>query len=157
MRDSLRHRSILAGGIATGLLLTAAANARALVDPVNKDRAGLALKGYDPVAYFKHDKPVKGSAQITHTWIGATWRIASGENRDAFAANPAQYSPQFGGYCSWAVSQGYTADIDPEAWKIVDGRLYLNYSKDVQRKWEQDIPKRIQEANKNWPKLHKLR
>ena len=118
MRDS-RHRSILAGGVATGLLLTAAASAGALVDPVNKNRSGLALKGYDPVAYFKHDKPVKGSAQITHEWVGATWRFASAENRDAFAANPAQYAPQFGGYCSWAVSQGYTADIDPEAWKIL--------------------------------------
>ena len=154
MRDIQKHRSILAVGIATGLL-TAAASAGTLVDPVNKNRNGLALKGYDPVAYFKHDKPVKGSAEITHDWMGATWRFASAENRDAFAADPAQYAPQFGGYCSWAVSQGYTADIDPEAWRIVEGQLHLNYNKKVQRKWEQDVSTRIQKANRNWPNLHK--
>jgi hypothetical protein len=125
------------------------------VEPVNKNRSGIALKGYDPVAYFKAGKPVQGSPRFVHKWMDATWHFADAGNRDRFSANPEQYAPQFGGYCSWAVSQGYTADVDPEAWKIVEGKLYLNYSKGVQKKWEQDVPKRIEEANRNWPKLHK--
>lgn len=158
MRDfaktSRRFKSFSAVGTVFALTLTAAW-AAAPVDPVNKNRSGVALKGYDPVAYFKQAKPVKGSAQFTHEWMGARWQFASAGNRDAFAANPSQYAPEFGGYCSWAVSQGYTADVDPDAWKIVDGKLYLNYSKDVQKKWEQDVGKRIEQANRNWPGLHK--
>jgi hypothetical protein len=140
----------LTAAITCGLAL--AANP---VDPINKNRSGVALKGHDPVAYFKQQKPVKGTAQFTHEWMGAVWRFSTAENRDAFAANPAQFAPQFGGYCAWAVSEGYTADVDPEAWKTVDGKLYLNYSKDVQKKWEQDILKRIEGGHRNWPRLHK--
>ncbi len=142
-------------------LLSAAAlscfvmNAASLVEPVNKNGSGVALKGYDPVAYFTQSKPVKGLAQIAHTWMGATFWFASGEDRDLFAASPEKYAPQFGGYCAWAVSQGYTADVDPEAWKVIDGKLYVNYSKSVQRKWEDDVYKRIGEAGRNWPGLHK--
>ena len=86
--------------------------------------------------------------------MGAKWYFASAANRDAFAKNSQKYAPQFGGYCAWAVSQGYTAGIDPEAWKIVDGKLYLNYSKSVQKMWEQDVPGNIRKGNENWPKLH---
>jgi YHS domain-containing protein len=84
----------------------------------------VAIKGYDPVAYFKSGKPVEGTGTHEHRWMGATWRFASAANRDAFAADPQRYAPQFGGYCAWAVSQGYTADIDPEAWTIVGDKLY---------------------------------
>ena len=115
------------------------------------DDAGLAIRGTDPVAYFTQGAPVAGSAEFTHTWNNATWRFASAENRDLFAANPEQYAPQYGGYCAWAVSQGYTAAIDPNAWKIVDGRLYLNFNRSVQRRWERDIPGNITRANANWP------
>jgi len=72
-----------------------------------------------------------------------------------FAADPAKYAPQFGGYCAWAVSRNYTADIDPAAWKIVGGKLYLNYSKGVQQKWETDVTGNLSKAEANWPKLHK--
>lgn len=130
-------------------------SAAAAVDPVNKNIFGTALKGYDPVAYFKEGRPVKGKDEFRHDWMGAKWYFASGANRDEFARNPEKYAPQFGGYCSWAVANGYTASIDPEAWKIVDGKLYLNYSKDVQKKWEQDIPGFIKKGNENWPKLIK--
>ncbi len=123
------------------------------VDPVNKDRAGVALKGHDPVAYFEQGQPVKGHSQFTHSWMNAKWRFSSQQNRDKFAADPAKYAPQFGGYCAWAVSQGYTAPIDPEAWKIVDGKLYLNYSKSVQRMWEKDLRRRIAAGERNWPAL----
>ena len=111
----------------------------------------LALDGYDPVAYVTDGKPVKGLPQLTTTWKGAVWRFASAEHRDVFMKDPERYAPQFGGYCAWAVAHGYTADGDPEAWKIVDGRLYLNYSKRVQRRWEQDIPGYIAKGQANWP------
>lgn len=112
---------------------------------------GIAIRGTDPVAYFTQGEPVSGSAEYTYDWNGATWQFASAEHRDLFAANPEQYAPEYGGYCAWAVSQGYTASIDPEAWKIVDGQLYLNYDKRVQQRWARDIPGNIAKANQNWP------
>jgi YHS domain-containing protein len=123
------------------------------VAPVNHDRSGLALQGYDAVAYFTDGRPVPGKAEFTHPWNGATWRFASREHRDLFAAAPEKYAPQYGGYCAKAVSENNTAAIDPQAWKIVDGKLYLNYSPKVQKLWEQDIPGRIASADKNWPGL----
>jgi hypothetical protein len=125
------------------------------VEPVNKDRGSVAIHGYDPVAYFTRSRPVKGEPAISWQWMGATWQFGSEQSREAFRKSPEQYAPQFGGYCSWAVSRGYTADIDPEAWKIVDGKLYLNYSRGVQKKWEVDTVGNIDKANKNWPVLHK--
>ncbi len=113
----------------------------------------LAVKGGDPVAYFLQGEPLQGRRQYTHEWQVATWRFVSAENRDRFAANPEDYAPQYGGYCAWAVAQGYTAPIDPTAWNIVEGKLYLNYDKNVQTKWEKDIPRFIEQADKNWPRL----
>ena len=113
----------------------------------------LAVSGYDPVAYFTEGKPVEGTRDFEVEWNGATWRFASQANLDTFKANPDAYAPQFGGYCAWAVSQGYTASTVPEAWRIVNGKLYLNYSKNVQATWEQDIPGNIAKANRNWPKV----
>jgi len=136
-------------------IMATAAFGASPVDPVNKDRASVALRGFDPVAYFLQGKPVKGHADFNHQWNGATWHFASESSRDAFKKNPEQYAPQYGGYCSWAVSRGYTAAIDPEAWKIVDGKLFLNYSRGVQKKWEADIPGNIEKANDNWPGLHR--
>ena len=125
------------------------------VDPINKDRQGVALKGYDATAYFQQSKPVKGSPEFKYYWAGAQWHFESAESRDLFKAAPDKYVPRYGGYCSWAVSNNYTADADPEAWKIIDGKLYLNYSKSVQRKWEPEAAKRIVDADRNWPDLHK--
>ena len=122
------------------------------IDPYfNTD--GVAIQGYDPVAYFTQGKPVYGKDEFTHDYAGATWRFASADSRDAFAAEPERYAPQYGGYCAWAVSQGYTASTDPDAWRIEDGRLYLNYSKSVQSRWEKDIPGNIASADANWPGL----
>ena len=118
-----------------------------------KDNQGLAIRGTDTVAYFKQGAPVAGNAEFSHDWAGATWLFATAENRDLFAANPEQYAPQYGGFCAWAVSQGYTAPIDPQAWKIVDGKLYLNYNQGIQRRWEKDVPGNIKKANANWPGL----
>jgi len=124
-------------------------------DPVNQDRSGVAVKGYDVVAYFTQSKPVKGSAAFTHPYIGATWWFASAADRDEFARSPEKYVPQYGGYCAYGVSQGHTAPIDPEAWTIIDGKLYLNYSKGVKKTWSEAIPQHIERANQNWPRLHK--
>lgn len=139
---------ILASLLALALLAAPAARAAA---PVNVARGNLALRGHDPVAYFEEGKPVRGRAEHAFSWMGAAWRFASAKNRELFRADPGRYAPQYGGYCAWAVSHGYTADIDPAAWRIVDGKLYLNYSRPVQRDWEKDIPGHIAKADKNWP------
>lgn len=112
---------------------------------------GIAIKGYDAVAYFTDRKPVPGKPEFSVDWMGAKWLFASAEHRDAFAQSPEKYAPQYGGYCAYGVSQGYAVKIEPDAWTVVDGKLYLNYDKSVQRTWEQDIPGYIAEANKKWP------
>ena len=116
-------------------------------------KPGLAVAGYDPVAYFTENKPVKGDPSIVLKHGGAIWLFASAANRDAFKANPEKYAPQYGGYCAYAVSQGYTAKGEPEVWQIVDGKLYLNFSRGVQKRWQGDIPGNIQSANANWPSV----
>ena len=131
--------------------LVAAPIAASAKDAVYQSFFGTAIDGTDPVAYFTEGKPVEGSSDFEYEWNGAKWRFSSAENRDVFAANPEKYAPQYGGYCAWAVSQGYTASTDPEAWKIVDGKLYLNYSKSVQSTWEQDAAGNIAAVDANWP------
>ena len=141
-------RPLLFGLVAVTLLIYAAA-ARAGV--YSED--GVALGGSDPVAYFTEGKPAAGSSDHSYDYDGVTWHFASAANRDAFAADPGKYAPQYGGFCAWAVSQGYTAKTDPDAWRIVDGKLYLNYNRSVQRRWEGDIPGNIAKADSNWPAL----
>ncbi len=123
------------------------------IEPVYSDRADRAIKGYDPVAYFTDAKPVKGNSDFTYEYNGAVWYFSSAENRQAFIDNPEKYAPQFGGYCAWAVSRGYTAKIDPDAWYIHEDKLYLNYSKSVRKTWKGDIPGNIAKAQSNWPSL----
>jgi YHS domain-containing protein len=151
MQDRDRFRWRIAAGALAALALSALP--LLAVEPVNKDRAGLAIRGYDPVAYFTDGKPTPGVAAHSFEWRGATWRFASAEHRESFAADPERYAPQYGGYCAKAVSENNTAAIDPAAWKIVDGKLYLNYSLKVQELWEEDIPSRIARADENWPGL----
>ncbi len=111
----------------------------------------VAIDGTDTVAYHTQGVPVEGSDEFTHEWRGATWYFASAENRDLFAADPEAYAPQYGGFCAYAVSQGYTASTVPEAWDIVDGKLYLNYSLGVQDRWRGDRDNYITAADENWP------
>ena len=113
--------------------------------------AGTAVGGYDTVAYHTQSMPVQGSADFTYQWRGAEWRFASRENLEAFRANPEAYAPQFGGYCAYGVAQGYAVKGEPEVWKVVDGKLYLNYDERVQRSWESDISGYIAEAGARWP------
>ena len=112
---------------------------------------GIAIDGSDVVAYFDENGPVAGDPMITTNYMGATWRFVSEENRAKFEADPMAYAPQYGGYCAYAVSQGYTASTAPEAWSIVDGKLYLNFSTGVRRRWLQDVPGHIAAADANWP------
>jgi YHS domain-containing protein len=121
----------------------------------NVDSSGLALKGYDPVGYFTDGKPVQGKAQFTARHDGATYRFASAGNRDAFVAAPAKYAPQYGGYCAFGTASGYKAPIEPDAWTIVDGKLYLNYNRQVRSQWSSDIPGYIRKADSQWPIIQK--
>ena len=124
------------------------------ISPVNRTLfGGVAIDGYDPVAYFLDGRPVEGKKEFSTSWQGATWRFASAEHRDLFTAAPEKYAPQYGGYCAWAVSQGYTAGIDPDAWTIRNGKLYLNYDLEVQKKWLADPDGLIGKGDANWPKL----
>ncbi len=115
--------------------------------------ASLAIRGYDPVAYFTENQPVEGTSSYSYEWNGAVWQFASAENREAFARNPEAFAPQYGGYCAKAMSEGNLASVDPTAWRVVDGKLYLNYSTEVQQQWIQDIPGSIAVANENWPDI----
>lgn len=135
--------------------LTAAALCSAAVagGPVNVDGNGLALQGYDPVAYFTQDQPRPGDPAITAEHLGATYRFASEANRDTFVAEPERFAPQYGGWCAYAMARGSKAEIDPEAFRVVDGKLYLNYSARIQRKWEKDIEGYIARADERWPEV----
>ena len=114
---------------------------------------GLAIRGADPVAYFMQGGPTVGSAENAVEWYGATWYFASSENMETFMGNPHAYAPQYGGYCSFAMSKGSIATTVPEAWTIVDGKLYLNYSVNVRSVWSEDIPGNISLANGHWPDI----
>jgi hypothetical protein len=112
---------------------------------------GLAVRGFDVVAYTTDGRPMVGASRFEAQWGGAVWRFVDQAHREMFLADPERYAPQFGGYCAYAVSQGYTADGDPRVWRIVEGRLYLNYSARAQRLWQRDIPGHIAKGRANWP------
>ena len=118
---------------------------------VNTDANGIAMRGYDPVAYFTDGAPTKGDARFAASYEGARYLFATEANLMKFQADPAAYAPQFGGFCAMGASFGEKVDTDPQAWKIVDGKLYLNNSKPVQDRWLTDIPGNIQRANDQWP------
>jgi YHS domain-containing protein len=115
--------------------------------------AGLAIRGYDPVAYFKEHKAIKGKQELAYVWKEATWLFSSEQNLNDFKKAPEQYAPQYGGYCAYGTSEGHKAPTDPEAWTIANGKLFLNYSKDVRNIWLKDQQACIQKANENWPKI----
>lgn len=120
-----------------------------------QDEQRVAIHGYDPVAYFKDKKPVKGTNEFQYDWMGATWMFANAQNRDAFINDPNQYAPQYGGYCAFGMSRGFAVKTEPDAWSIVGGKLYLNFDRDVQTKWNKSIPEFIKLADQNWPKIPK--
>ena len=144
------RRSVLVQALAVGTLVGLARPAAA-GEPYVSELHGLAIGGADPVAYFTQGAPVAGSTAHGLIWHGATWLFASVENRFLFEADPRRFSPRFGGYCAWAVGQGFLAQGDPEAWTIHRGRLYLTYSKAVRTRFRNDIERNIAMAEANWP------
>lgn len=113
----------------------------------------IAMKGYDTVAYFTEGKALKGSDFVTVQWRQRTWHFISKENRDVFIAAPERYAPQYDGYCAWAMAESRKAETEPEVWKIVNGKLYLNCSQAAYEKWSRDIPGNIKKADENWLKI----
>lgn len=120
------------------------------------ERDGVAIGGYDPVAYFTEQKPVKGSPEYQSVHEGSTFQFASAAHRDAFAAEPDKYAPQYGGYCAYGMAKGYKAKIDPAAFTVVDGKLFLNYNDTVRSQWLSDVSAYIRKADANWPEAMKL-
>jgi YHS domain-containing protein len=136
------------------LLLTSAtplfAQTRSLL---NLDKNGLAVQGYDPVAFFIENKPVKGKIEIRSVHKGATYYFASAENKASFDKDPAKYEPAYGGFCAYGVSRNKLVEIDPEAFQVVDGHLLLQYSKGVRNDFNKDTQGNLSKANANWPAL----
>ncbi|MBU6166724.1 MAG: YHS domain-containing protein [Alphaproteobacteria bacterium] len=149
--------ALAAIGLSVGAMSAATSPAFALVptsaSAVNTDTAGIAVHGYDVVAYFTEGKPRVGSANFTATYEGARYQFASAANLKAFQANPTAYAPGFGGFCAMGVALEKKLDGDPKVWKIVDGKLYLNVNKDVSVAWQRDIPGNLAKANENWPAI----
>ncbi len=139
--------------LAIGIIVLICVRAFAL-EPIYKGTfSAKASGGYDVVEYFKSAKPAKGLDKFKLKHENADWFFISQENLDEFKANPTKYAPQYGGYCAWAISQGYDASGDPLVWDMRDGKLYFNYDKEVQSKWQKDTAGFIAKANNNWPKL----
>jgi hypothetical protein len=127
-------------------------------DPVPEadSEAGLALMGYDPVSYFEGAQPALGDPAIGFRWHGILYHFVSEQHRKAFVARPRRYLPQYGGYCAYAVSEGTTADGDPQLWAVVDGKLYLNNNPVAKKTWDENRPGRIKAGDRNWPRIPKI-
>ena len=143
-------KSLLSG---VALSVAMATSALAAGVELNASSTGLAMQGYDPVAYFTDGAPTKGSYKITTVFNDATYRFASEEHKAQFEANPEAYLPAYGGYCAFGTAMGFKFDGDPTYWKIVDDTLYLNLSKDIQERWEGNIPGFVQDANGHWENI----
>ena len=150
-----KRRALVAATLFAGLCVLGASAQAA--SPVYGASTGPALGGYDTVAYFTDGAPREGDARFTHEWNGATWRFASADNRDRFKAEPERYAPQYGGYCAYAMSTDSFSPGDAKRWRIVDGKLYLNANIFAQTLWENNIPKRVVDADGHWPdRKHEL-
>jgi len=149
----LTRRTMLLAGAAIAAPATAALSGRSAQAGEYFEKDGVALRGHDPVAYFKDRRPVKGSPEYRAVHKGSTFLFASPANRDAFVATPELYAPQYGGYCAFGLAGGYKAATDPAAFTIEGGKLYLNYNAAVQKQWSADIPGFIAKADRNWPSV----
>jgi YHS domain-containing protein len=117
---------------------------------------GVALRGYDPVSYFTEGKPQPGVPAHSYVYKGSKFQFASADNQKLFVENPDKYAPQFGGFCSYGTAQGYKVSTQPDAFSVVDGKLYLNYNREVVKIWQQDVPGNIVKAEENWPVVSKM-
>lgn len=135
--------------ILLGLSLFVSLNLFAQQDEIYA-RDNVAVNGYDVVAYFKESKPVKGIEEFKVSYKSVNWFFANKENADKFKSDPGKFEPQYGGYCAFGCSRGYKAKTNPDAWTIVDGKLYLNYNTDVRDTWNKDQQGYIKKADTNW-------
>ncbi|MGG5888106.1 YHS domain-containing (seleno)protein [Falsiroseomonas sp. HC035] len=142
----------LAPGFLAPAVMAASASAAPTTRAINH-KAGVALDGYDTVAWFAEGRPRRGNPALLAEHAGVAWHFASAANLARFEADPTAHLPRFGGFCAYGVARGYKVDIDPEAWHIHGGSLYLNYDRGVQRQWQRDIPGNIARAEANWPRL----
>jgi YHS domain-containing protein len=117
---------------------------------------GLALRGYDPVAYVEAERPTAGDPAHAFTYRGSKFLFASAANREKFAANPEKYAPQYGGFCALGTANGYKVATEPDAFKVEGGKLYFNYNRKVLELWSKDMPGYISKANENWPAVSKM-
>jgi YHS domain-containing protein len=145
----MRRRALL---LASLLFLPARAGHSQGAGPVNAE-GGLGIAGHDPVAYFTETRAVPGRAEIATVHEGVTYRFASEANRAAFLAEPARYLPQYGGYCAYGMARGYKAVVDPAAFTVTGGRLYLNYNHSIAAQWQRDRAREIARADGHWPKV----
>jgi len=124
------------------------------MSPIATTSNGIAIQGYDTVAYFTEGKAIKGSSLYEYDWADAKWWFASSAHREMFAADPDRYMPQFGGFCSGAVTIGMTVPANPEAWAIVDGKLYMVAGSEVDiAEWQAAAAENIKQGNKQWPMI----
>ena len=139
--------------LALSLGLLAAPGPTRADELIDQTLGGIAIQGYDPVAYFTEGQAIKGSVEFSYDWLGSTWQFASAEHRDRFAADPVKYAPQYGGYCASGMAGGQTSSADPKAWRIVDGKLYLMSSPGMFSSWADDAPEEIKKADAHWELL----
>jgi hypothetical protein len=144
------HNAVLSVVVGAALIVASATNAAELV---NKNKFDVAILGFDAVAYFTKGQPTKGNRKFEHVWHDATWQFSSPEHRDLFASNPKRYAPRYGGFCAGAMATGRKRPIDPSAWLIIDGKLYLNYAKRVGDEFAKNSKKKIARADANWKRL----
>lgn len=149
----LSRRAVLFAATVSIVSLVAVLAASGRANEVNVDESGVALHGFDPVAYFSDERPLKGKSEHAAQWNGATYKFASIANRDTFLRDPAKYAPQFGGYCAYGAALGKKFDGDPHLWKIVGGKLYFNLNAEASKLWHQDIPGNIHKAEASWPRI----
>lgn len=155
------RRLFLAAAAGGGLLAALGLAGVATADPVSAVNTlsgdGIAIRGYDPVAYFVDGAPAKGDAAISVEHAGARWLFASEANKRRFEADPGRYVPAYGGYCAYGAARGYLVEIDPNAWAIVKDKLYLNYDRAIQATWMKDVPGYIRRADAQWPRLSRAK
>lgn len=143
----LTRRSFF-GAIAAAAIASAA---QAQNMPVFFAPNGAAMAGYDAVSYFTGGEPKPGQPEYSVVWKGAEWHFATAENRDLFESNPRAYAPQFGGYCAYGMAQGELTSTDPTVWQVVEGRLYLTHSPEIEQIWRSDTAGYIRMAEEHWP------
>ena len=149
------RRTVVMGVAALALALSIAAGTAHAGELVNAQADGIAMDGFDVVAYQTAGAPAKGSTSQSVDYKGKTWLFSSAANASAFAANPAQYEPQYNGWCSYAVSEGYGAEVDfVNGWAVLDGKLYLNWDEETRDAFVAERADRIPRAEENWPSVH---